>query len=671
MALQQRLNGTCNWILDRPIFQQWLEAGKKKDAPKLLWINGQPGIGKTILCAHIVRNLSPTRYQQDIRKHWPTFKAPVAHFFFDHDFNGRDDAYVILRSWTSQIASYNEDAFEVVHRKQRGAVDSLASLQDIREVFQQLLEAIPGCILIIDGLDECGLLREAPDLVQEFILDVKHWIAGTKTRVLLFSRDVEKVQRALHAEEFGVESVMGYRISVEDVQEDVIALARHIAYGALSKKSQNDRVPIFEALVHRCEGQFLWLRMQEPYVQRSMSNRQLQSVIEESSSSLKLFYNGCWSKIDGLGEMHRERAFSLLRWATFSFRPLTVGEITEAVLSDRFEGRWTGKLPIIVNNDYVHNEIVGLCTPFLEVRKLYINPSPEQWTVHLPHFTIRQYLLEKLPIPNWTLPINLIEINHEQSKRDETPERLHNTVLAKSCLEYVSLRQVWNGNGYPPKLPLGQLFNKYAASAWYRHVNSGIHNNAEIVRLCVKFLSKSNPVWECWARTIESTEQHDGDSTADRFDPLYIALKLHLPQSILLCLTNTASSTHQSMAGAPPTDSGYASTYFIGEGLYKPTGHNEPITLHSIDQDFDDAATEYSTTSTAGSNSTPRQEGYIRELADALYSEIESLCSKPETQRRVSEALPELLKSFALLLGCQAPTQMHRDIMVFVHKYRR
>ncbi|KAK5997703.1 Conidiophore development regulator abaB [Cladobotryum mycophilum] len=40
------------------------------------------------------------------------------------------------------------------------------------------------------------------------------------------------------------------------------------------------------------------------------------------------------------------------------------------------------------------------------------------------------------------------------------------------------------------------------------------------------------------------------------------------------------------------------------------------------------------------------------------------------TQTRISENLPNLLKLFALKVGYNAPTQMHRDVMTFVHKHR-
>ncbi|KAF3922928.1 hypothetical protein ABW20_dc0101051 [Dactylellina cionopaga] len=84
-------------------------------------------------------------------------------------------------------------------------------------------------------------------------------------------------------------------------------------------------------------------------------------------------------------------------------------------------------------------------------------------------------------------------------------------------------------------------------------------------------------------------------------------------------------------------------------------------------QDLDDAKTIYSD---ASSVATLVKEHYISELADALFHEIRTDQPDSKTLERISIALPELLKAFALKVGYNASSQMHRDIMFFVHKYR-
>jgi hypothetical protein len=108
----------------------------------------------------------------------------------------------------------------------------------------------------------------------------------------------------------------------------------------------------------------------------------------------------------------------------------------------------------------------------------------------------------------------------------------------------------------------------------------------------------------------------------------------------------------------PPTDEGYASAANnTSEGAQNPK-----------DQASDDIRTVYSY---ATSLPALKKESYISELADNLFSNVRSEQPDGQTMERISGILPELLKAFAFKVGHNAPTQMHRDIMVFVHKYRR
>ncbi|EGX54367.1 hypothetical protein AOL_s00004g16 [Orbilia oligospora ATCC 24927] len=100
-----------------------------------------------------------------------------------------------------------------------------------------------------------------------------------------------------------------------------------------------------------------------------------------------------------------------------------------------------------------------------------------------------------------------------------------------------------------------------------------------------------------------------------------------------------------------------------------PTTSDTNIT--TADLDTDDVETVYSETS---SFATSEKENYISELAAVLFHEIRELLRSDNSEtaiwERISIALPELLKAFALKVGYKAPSQMHRDIMFFVHKNR-
>ncbi|KAF5633833.1 nucleoside phosphorylase [Fusarium tjaetaba] len=121
-----------------------------------------------------------------------------------------------------------------------------------------------------------------------------------------------------------------------------------------------------------------------------------------------------------------------------------------------------------------------------------------------------------------------------------------------------------------------------------------------------------------------------------------------------------ASATHkevQATLDAPQTDSGYVST------------HANFIHDHrAVDNNKDDASTEYSTTS---SLTSLESDNYIETFARHLASHTRGLSADKATQTRISTILPPLLKAFALQVGQQTQPPLNRKAMAFVHKYRR
>ncbi|OAQ89061.1 ankyrin repeat domain-containing protein 52 [Purpureocillium lilacinum] len=524
-SLQQRVNNTCNWILERPAFRHWL-ATDACVGPKLLWINGAAGFGKTILCAHVVEHLMSK------------LDTPVAQFFFTSDSEGRDDPYLALRSWVSQIVSHHESAYEHVRKRWESDSDPLATRATIITVFKELLDVVAGCTFVADGLDECAYLDNSSTSVAKFVHDVTQAVAGTNARILFVSRDEHKIRRALVVD--ARESFAEYRILPEDVRSDNAAYSQSIVNRKLPNKSDDLRAALSEAMTDRCQGQFLWLKMQEESLREGMNKKRLQDAIANTPTELGHLYDRNWTRVTRLGEWERHRAFALLRWTAFALRPLTVCEITEAALIDESEDFPLEDLPDDVDDAFVNSEIIGLCGPLLEVRNDPIDPSPSRRTVHLPHFSVRQYLLYQLPTPGWIRQNDDLRTSYEQ---------LQNTLLAKACLQYVSFRQVWEDIPHDSLPSTGMSFRSYAATSWYQHVNMGLPKHAEIARLSVRFLSRNNPAWNSWRTWVESqdAERQEKEAEAITPSPLYYAVKLHLTDVAISLITEQNANETSSL----------------------------------------------------------------------------------------------------------------------------
>ncbi|KAF4953952.1 hypothetical protein FGADI_5601 [Fusarium gaditjirri] len=357
-SLAERLDTTCEWIFDRPTFQSWLSAHDPRK-PSFLWIHGPAGFGKTILCAHIAHHLSRA------------LDTPVEHFFFHSGHESREDPYFALRSWLCQVAAKNSDAIEFIRRAWENDSSEKASRKMLLELFKEITTAIPGCIFIADGLDECSQL---------------------------VSRDEPEIREVLERIE---DNVWGYKISTGDVGADTAAFSQSVVDKKLSSKSEELRSAISEAMADRSQGQFLWIKMQEQYLRNGMSKKRLHEVVTNTPSGLDRLYDHNWRRIMNMSDWDRDRTFSLLRWTAFTFRPLNIRAVTEAVLITQFKELDIDEYPENFDDYYIRTEIVGLCGPLLEVQDHSKYPSPGWRTLHIPHFSVRQYLIEHLPAPVW------------------------------------------------------------------------------------------------------------------------------------------------------------------------------------------------------------------------------------------------------------------------------
>ncbi|CAH0020242.1 unnamed protein product [Clonostachys rhizophaga] len=500
-SLHKRLPGTCKWILDRTVFIRWLV---ESVSPKLLWVNGHAGFGKTILCAHLADHLAST------------LGAPVAHFFFSSDHASREDPFLALRSWVSQIISQNDDAFEHAWQSWLSDADLLANRVTVMNLFKQVVHDIPGCTLIADGLDECTHTNNNGWPIARFLRNVIDAVAGTGTRVLFVSRDEPGIRDVLMNDAHV--TFDEYRIMPEDVLPDTNAYAHAIVNRKLSNKSDDVRSTLSEAMSDRCQGQFLWLKMQEECLRGGMNKKQLRQAIEKTPTGLNSLYDHNWTRIANLGEEARHRAFALLRWAAFSFRPLTVFEITDAVLILTSGDLMPDDFPDAVDDEYIKSEIIGLCSPLLEVTNRNTESTPGRRTVQLSHFSVHQYLLWKLPSPSWIYQENMLQISQE---------KIQNTLLAKACVQYLRLPQIWKKTP-DDSLSIGVSLRDYAATTLHQHINSGLNDNKELMSLLVQFFNKENPVWNTWRAFIENKNRTNAEAETLPPSPLYYAVKMKL-----------------------------------------------------------------------------------------------------------------------------------------------
>lgn len=93
------LDGSCHWIEDREDFQQWgnpeIEGEEAKSyQAEVLWVQAQPGAGKTVLASHVAARLTDDR-------------LPFSSYFFQYGKKTSQSLSGFLISLAYQMASTN------------------------------------------------------------------------------------------------------------------------------------------------------------------------------------------------------------------------------------------------------------------------------------------------------------------------------------------------------------------------------------------------------------------------------------------------------------------------------------------------------------------------------------------------------------------------------------
>lgn len=214
--IQYHHPGTFQWALQLAQFRLW--ASTNESSPKVLWVHGPAGFGKTFMSAQMIKHLKKTMTQ------------PPCYFFCLADNQLTRDPYQILRSWLTQMLD-NDKALHILNGASESRSQS-AKLSHVGlwELFVAVGSAIPGCTFVIDGFDECINIdigaQYCDNIPRElFLRDLMIHLAKTKSRVLVVSRDTPDIRRFLGVESQSVASPgvlkLEYQITAKDTGEDV------------------------------------------------------------------------------------------------------------------------------------------------------------------------------------------------------------------------------------------------------------------------------------------------------------------------------------------------------------------------------------------------------------------------------------------------------------------
>lgn len=297
------INDTCNWLLEDPVYLQWYV-----QQHGILWIKGHPGVGKSTLMKHTIRN---------VRKDKTAVFA--SYFFHGRGASIQHNNLGLFRSLLHQIMMQIPDICNKITHNFDRKCQTLGEYKkhwewnenELVDLFvTHVLEAAKKhqIRICIDALDECGE-DAAVNLVETF-------------RVLADSLSICFSCRyyPLIALEDGLE------ISVEkNNAQDIEKYLRHQPVGSHLR----------ENIMKKASGNFQWVQIVTVKVRQLLrkgkSSKTIQNMISFLPVELSELYEGFLTNIE---ESDKAQSLQLLQWVCFAMKPLSLSELRFAMAMD-------------------------------------------------------------------------------------------------------------------------------------------------------------------------------------------------------------------------------------------------------------------------------------------------------------------------------------------------
>ncbi|KAF2141617.1 uncharacterized protein K452DRAFT_271241 [Aplosporella prunicola CBS 121167] len=360
----------------------------------LLWLNGIPGAGKTVLASLIVEKAQ-------------NIGVNIAFFYCKYEDTDRNSFIAVARGILSQLLQQNEDLVSSFYEKlSRSGETTLSSAKLAKELLDLAFGACGKTYLVLDGLDECN--REERRKVSEYFRNVVCSLPradADRIRCLFVSQDDGYARKDL-------KDIVSIKLTAEDNMEDIKSLVQ-IWEKKIQDKFHFDTTgqDIARTITERSQGMFLFatLMVQHLYNQPTLKDLQQEIQPDTFPRGLNEAYDRILKRIfdDSVSSQQERSSKILLELVVCTKRPLAWHEIQGAISVDLIER-------IVDETRRLTGDWKDWGSSLLELR------SDE--SVDLVHSSAKKYLIEKGYV-----------------KTSEVDHNLNMKCLEYLCFDYLTL----------------------------------------------------------------------------------------------------------------------------------------------------------------------------------------------------------------------------------------
>ncbi|KAI9778642.1 MAG: hypothetical protein M1816_004005 [Peltula sp. TS41687] len=446
-----RMSGTCEWFSAKKSYIKWKDFAP--DAASVLWVNGKPAAGKSVLAGYVIDQLHNTN-------------VVCSSFFFKYGDKSKSRLSACLRSLAFQMACTNIQVREMLLEMQKD--DIQIDNDNERAIWRKLFLSgifqtkFPRQYWVIDALDECVNFASLFDSMLAKLDE------SIPLRILITSRETSELRK--HFFDLGAHRFQSERISITDTLPDIKLLVEAKAK-FLAVKDDENRAALVEKILEKSKGSFLWTVLVLNELSNTYGEEEINQVLEDVPRDMEPLYQRTlelMSQVTGGKKLTK----AILTWATCATRPLTTEELDGAL-----------KLDIKDNFPQLEEGIVALCGQLVTVDKF------DQ--VQMVHETAREFLLN-----------NDLESEFAINKTEA------HTRIARACLTYLTgeeMKPPRTGSRGPATLTSGKRaeFSLYACAAFSYHLAKADPLASDVLILVEKFL-KSNIL--SWIEVVAQTQ---------------------------------------------------------------------------------------------------------------------------------------------------------------------
>ena len=363
---------TCEWLLKKTEYQDWLDINKTENHHGVLWIKGKPGSGKSTLVKFAVANARKTRAE-----------TAVISFFF----NARGEDLE-----KSTLGMYRSLLYQILNTFPylQTVLDSLRPTvpregetyrwekDDLQNLFATAVENLGQRRLMcfIDALNECE-----EDQIRDLVAFLEHLgRLATSSRIHFYV-----CLSSRHYPHISIEN--GIEMKLEDQEDHAHDITKYLN-GTLRSGRGKQSQQIKAELLRRASGVFFWVVLVVQILNKEYDHGRIHDLrkrLGELPDGLEKLLEEILTRDQG----NMEELILCLQWILYTKYPLRQEEVYYAILSGTDPELLTSSTSEEITTQDMERFILSCSKGLAETTRLKAR------TVEFIHESVREFLLGK------------------------------------------------------------------------------------------------------------------------------------------------------------------------------------------------------------------------------------------------------------------------------------